>query len=51
MPENEPAVRREHEQRVVERPAVQLVDADGKNEPVLLGNRADPLGLRARHGD
>src|SRR5206468_1249419 len=44
-------VRSKEEQRVVQRAPVQLVDADGEHEPVLLRDRTHAVGLRARHLD
>src|SRR2546422_2705364 len=51
MAQRELAILVEDEERVVERPAVELVDADGENERVLLGGGADPLRLCARNSD
>ena len=51
MPQRKLAVGREDEQRVVERSAAALVDADGEDDPVLARDRADPLGVGARDGD
>ena len=50
MAERELAVLVEDEESVVERPAVELVDADGENEGVLFGDGADLLRLCARNG-
>src|SRR5437588_5135075 len=49
--DDEPRVRAEDEQRVVERAAGELVGADGEPDALLARDACEPLGGRARHLD